>query len=178
MTTVKTLTADRIMQLLGDVIVGGSVVDGNLVLRTRNGVEMNVGRVRGDVGPAPHAAHIPFSPSNGVASTNVQDALAELGGDITNLNNVKADKSAQPKFLMGRVLQPQPTANVKSTKEHTNVFPAGYFATAPNVVLTVETTVPERIKYYAVHGVTTRSFSISHLRTTTGDTAYRYLAVG
>lgn len=177
MTTVKTLTADRIMQLLGDVIVGGSVVNGNLVLRTRNGVEMNVGRVRGDVGPAPHAAHIPFSPTNGVAATNVQAALAELGGDISNLNNVKADKSAQPKFLMGSVTQPQPTANVNSTKAHTNVFPAGYFTTAPNVVLTLETTVPERIIYYAVHGVTTRSFSITHLRTSTSNTTYRYLAV-
>lgn len=126
MATVTTLTAIKIMEMLGDTIVSATVDGDNLILTTRSGVTINAGSVRGPSATAPTAVQVAFSPAAGIVATNVQAALAELGGDSTSLSNSKANIADVPKILSGRVTQPS-TPNVAVTKSHTNVFPAGFF---------------------------------------------------
>lgn len=177
MGAITVLTAVRTLELLGETIIGANVVGDNLMLTTRSGLTINAGSVRGASATKPTATETAFSPASGIAATNVQSALVELASDIIALNNSKADKTAVPKVLSGRVSQPS-TANAKTTHEHVNVFPSGFFASAPEVVITANTTVPENILYYSVTAITTRSFTIISNRNSTTNTTYNWIAVG
>lgn len=177
MASVQVLTAARTLELLGETIVGANVVGDDLILTTRNGTSFNAGSVRGPSATNPTAAATAFSPASGIGATNVQAALVELAGDLTVLSNNKADKTALPKILSGTISQPS-TANTKRTQVYTNIFPAGYFTTAPDVIITPNTTVPENVLYYSLRDITTRNMTVVSMRTTSSPTTFHWLAMG
>lgn len=50
MATVTGFTAEKVLALVGDTVVSGAVVGGNLILTTKDGALINAGSVRGPVG--------------------------------------------------------------------------------------------------------------------------------
>lgn len=102
--------------------------------------------------------------------TGAQQAAAgnhkHVALDVTNL-----------RIRAGLVTHAASAVNVKTTVVYTNVFPSGFFTAVPEIVLTLDTTVPENIPYYSVCDRTLTGFSIVSTRTTTAVTSFHFIAM-
>lgn len=99
MSTITGLTAARMAEIEGEVIVDGSVVGDNLILERNNGTTINAGNVRGPAGPAGPAgeggggggggaidgSYTPSEPTDwpGIPPATIQQALDAVAARLT-----------------------------------------------------------------------------------------------
>lgn len=184
MGTVTGITADHLLDLIGDVISGARVVNGErLLLSTMGGKEIDAGNIRGIEATNPTATNVSFTPASGIAATTAQAALVELAGDISTQSTKKATPSELPKILSGRVTHVSDYVSefggtTRTTVAYSNVFPLGYYSSPPEVIITLNSSVPEYNAAYSVTAITTRGFSINAWRADRTGSTYNWVAMG
>lgn len=184
MKTATGITADHFLNLVGETIVDARVVGDNLIIETLGGFEIDAGNVKGLEAENPTAANVSVSPESTISSTNVQTAVSELVGDHSALVSGKAEKTALPKLLHGRLVHVTEIGDqfgntVRTQVDYPTVFPLGYFSDPPDVFVMLNTSAPEIFAVgYSVLNVTNRGFSFDCWRQDTNATVFMWIAMG